>query len=72
MKRSTNFNGMKRYRGLNLEDFVLTCKHVGMSDDEIIQAVKDMQQDKESSEEQKLPADQQMHRVGMSTLPGPE
>lgn len=40
MKKSINFNGMKRYRGLGLEDFVTTCKAVGMTDKEIIEAVR--------------------------------
>lgn len=40
MKRSTNFNGMKKYRGLGLDDFVATCKSFGMTNAEIIEAVR--------------------------------
>ena len=55
MKRSTNFNGMRRYRNLGLEDFVETCKAVGMTDDEIIAAVKDMKNPPNKSLNTELP-----------------
>jgi len=55
MKRSTNFNGMKRYRELGLADFVETCKFVGMTDAEIIEVVRKMQQEKEAQKCQPKP-----------------
>lgn len=56
MKRSTNFNGMKRYRDLGLEDFVLTCKKFGMTKEEIIEAVKGLQGPKATTDSPKLQA----------------
>lgn len=35
MKRSVNFNGMKRYRNLGANDLIATFRFLGMSDAEI-------------------------------------
>ena len=35
MKRSVNFNGMKKWRGANANDLLATFRFLGMSDEEI-------------------------------------
>lgn len=44
MKRSVNFNGFKpQYRTISAQDFVNTCRALGMSDEEIKEMVLKMQ-----------------------------
>lgn len=44
MKRSVNFNGFKpQYRNISAQDFIATCRAVGMTDEEIKEMVLKMQ-----------------------------